>query len=126
MVIKRLLQLNLIVSAIVGITFIFAPKSTLDLYGLSGDQPLYVIAQYFGTAHLAFATLLWLALRKNEPQFLRFIVISFFAGDLAGTLVLFIGQLRGIMNTAGWVLVGLSFSFAVGYGYGTLKKLPKS
>ena len=124
MIVKRLLQLNLLFSAILAITFIFIPKPTLALYGISGGNLLYVIAQYFGATHVAFAILLWLALRINEPRFLRIIVVSFFAGDLSGTIVLSIAQLRGLMNTNGWVLVGLSFILAVGYGYGALKKLP--
>ena len=126
MIVKRLLQLNLFVSIIIAIAFLLAPKPTLALYGITGDNILYAIAQYFGTTHVAFAILLWLALRTNEPQLLRIIVVSFFAGDLAGSLVLFIAQVRGLMNTSGWALVGLTLLFAFGYGYGALKKLPES
>jgi hypothetical protein len=126
MIVKRLLQFNLFVSIIIAVTFLLAPKLTLALYGIAGDDILYAIAQYFGTSHLTFAVLLWLALRTNEPQLLRFIVVSFFAGDLAGSVVLFIAQVRGLMNPSGWALVGLSLLFAVGYGYGVLKRLPES
>ena len=126
MIVKRLLQLNLIVSALIAIVFLLVPKLTLGLYGITGDDILYAIAQYFGTSHVAFAILLWLALRTDEPRLLRIIVVSFFAGDLVGSLVLFIAQVRGLMNTSGWVLVGLTLLFAVGYGYGALKRLPES
>ena len=126
MIVKRLLQFNLFVSIIIAIAFLLAPRLTLALYGIAGDDILYAIAQYFGTCHVAFAILLWLALRKNEPQLLRFMVLSFFAGDLTGSLVLFIAQMRGLMNTSGWALVGLSLLFAVGYGYGAMKRLPES
>jgi hypothetical protein len=126
MIVKRLLQLNLFVSIIIAIAFILAPKPTLALYGITGDDILYAIAQYFGTTHVAFAVLLWLTLHTSEPQLLRFIVVSFFAGDLAGSLVLFIAQVRGLMNTSGWALVGLTLLFAFGYGYGALNKLPES
>ena len=124
MFVKRLLQLNLFVSIIVAIALIIAPKPTLALYGIIGDNIFYAIVQYFGTTHVAFAILVWLSLRKNEPQLRRIIVISFFAGDLAGSLVLLIAQVRGLMNTFGWVLVGFSLLFAFGYGYCALKKLP--
>jgi hypothetical protein len=126
MMVKRLLQLNLLVSATIAITFILAPASSLSLYGIIGDKSLYAIAQYFGTTHVAFTVLLWLALRANDARFLRVIVISFFAGDLTGSAVLLVAQLRGVMNTTGWALVGLTFLFAAGYGYGALKKLPAS
>jgi len=124
MLIKRLLQLNLIVSALIAITFIFLPQTTLALYGLSGGSSLQVIAQYFGTTHLAFAVLLWFALRLDEPRFLRMIVISFFAGDLAGTILLFVAQLGGLMGPSGWVLIGMSALFAIGYGYALIRKHP--
>lgn len=126
MIVKRLLQLNLLVSIIIAAAFILVPELTLSLYGIRGSEVLYIIAQYFGTTHVAFAALLWLALRTNELTLLRFIVISFFAGDLAGSVVLVLAQLRGLMNASGWALVGLTLIFAFGYGYGTLKRLPES
>jgi len=126
MIIKRYLQLNFLISAAMSIAFICFPKPGLALYGISGDTTLYVIAQYFGATHAAFAILLWLALRKNQPQFLRMIVVSFFVGDTAGTLVLLIAQVRGLMDPSGWVLVGLCLFFAAGYAYGAFNKLPKS
>ena len=126
MIVKRLLQLNLFVSIAIAISFIFAPQQTLALYGFTGGNSLFAIAQYFGSTHVAFAVLLWLALRKDDRQVLRMIVVSFFAGDLAGSVVLFITQMRGLMNASGWVMVGLSFLFAIGYGYGTFTKLPES
>jgi hypothetical protein len=126
MIVKRLLQLNLLVSVIIATTFILAPATSLSLYGIIGDKSLDTIAQYFGTTHVAFAVLLWLALRAKDARFLRVIVVSFFAGDLAGSVVLLAAQLRGVMNTTGWALVGLTLLFAVGYGYGALKKLPAS
>ena len=58
MIVKRLLQLNLFVSIIIAIAFLLAPKPTLALYGITGDNILYAIAQYFGTTHVAFAILL--------------------------------------------------------------------
>jgi len=126
MIVKRLLRINLLMSAIIAIAFIFAPKPSLALYGISGDNNLNAIAQYFGTTHIAFAVLLWFSLRANEPRLLRFIVVSFFAGDLTGSVVLLFAQLQGLMNTAGWALIGLSMVFAFGYGYGALKNLPES
>jgi hypothetical protein len=125
MIIKRVLQFNLLVSIILAATFILAPGLTLSFYGISGGEPLSLIARYFGTTHLSFALLIWLALRSNDARMLRFLVVSFFAGDLAGSVVLLIAQLGGVMNSMGWSMVGLSLVFAVGYGYGALKNLPE-
>jgi hypothetical protein len=125
MIIKRLLQFNIVVSAIIAVCFILVPGPSLSMYGVTGDAALHTMAQYFGTAHVAFAVLLWLALRLNDARFLRTIVVSFFVGDLTGSAVLLVAQVRGIMNTMGWALVGLSLLFAIGYGYGALRKLPE-
>lgn len=125
MFIKRLLQFNILVSIIIAAAFIFAPELTMSIYGMSGGEALYTITQYFGTTHLSFSIIIWLALRKNDHRFMRSLVIAFFVGDLVGTVVLLLAQLRGVMNSTGWGLVGLSFLFAVGYGYGLLKKLPQ-
>ena len=126
MFVKRLLQLNLVVSAIIALTYILLPGPTLALYGIENDAAAISIAQYFGTAHVAFAVLVWLALRSREPSFLRALVVSFFVGDAIGTIVLLITVLRGIMNPMGWGLVGLSALFALGYGYCVLRRLPTS
>ena len=126
MIAKRLLQFNLFVSVFTAITFIFLPAPTLSLYGFTGDPPHYIISRYFGATHIAFATLLWLALRANEPRFLRMIVLAFFVGDSCGTLVLLIAQLNNAMSTIGWALVALSFLFAAGYGYCAWKRLPEA
>jgi hypothetical protein len=126
MIAKRLLQTNLVVSSVVAFSFVFFPRHSLALYGISGDIPLLVIAQYFGSAHVAFAVVLLLAIRTNEVQLMRMLVVSFFAGDLVGSVVLVAAQLRGAMNLMGWGLVGLSALFAVGYGYCAIRKLPSS
>ena len=57
---------------------------------------------------------------------LRMVVISFFAGDTAGTIVLLIAQLQGQMRLIGWLLVALSFLLAFGYGYGVFSQPSKS
>lgn len=124
MLVKRLLQLNALVSAMIAVAFIALPGQSVSLYGVTTADALHTIAQYFGATHVAFAVLLWLALRANDPRFLRAIVTSFFAGDLTGTLVLLFAQLRGALAPTGWGLVALSALFAAGYGYGVLKGLP--
>ncbi len=124
MFIKRLLQFNLIVSALTAVSFVAFPSASLALYGLSGGGALHTMAQYFGSTHLAFALLLGLALKLDDARFTRIIATSFFAGDLAGSAILLAAQLRGTMNSMGWVLVALSLIFMLGYGYGALRKPP--
>lgn len=126
MFVKRLLQFNLVVSAVLAAAFIFAPAASLSIYGIHGSEPLHMVGRYFGTTHLSFAILLVLALRANDPGFLRMLVTAFFAGDLVGSVVLLIAQLGGVMNANGWAMVALSLLFALGYGFGALRKLPRA
>ncbi len=126
MLAKRLLQLNLIVSSLIAFTFILLPGPTLALYGISNDSSTRFIAEYFGTTHVAFAVLVWFALSRPASELPKAVVHSFFAGEVAGTLVLLLAQLRGIMNTLGWGFVGLSLLFTVGWGYCIVKGVPKS
>lgn len=126
MLVKRLLQFNLVASAMIAVAFIALPEHSVSLYGSTTADTLRTIAQYFGATHVAFAVLLWLALRANDARFLQAIVTSFFAGDLTGTVVLLLAELHGAMGPLGWGLVALSFLFAAGYGYGVLKGFPAS
>jgi hypothetical protein len=124
MLLRRLLQFNLTVSAIIAAAFIVFPGQTLGFYGIQNVSGTRAIAQYFGSAHVTFAILIAYALRKPEPAFLRAIVRSFFGGDLVGTIILLGIQLRGVTNGMGWELVGLSVLFTVGWGICILKRLP--
>jgi hypothetical protein len=117
MFLRRLLQFNLIVSAVVAVMFILMPGTTLSLYGIKDDPVTRALAQYFGSTHLAFAVLVWFALRSAARPFLWAVVVSFFAGDVAGTIVLLIAQLQGVMSSTGWGLVVLSGLFTLAYGY---------
>lgn len=126
MIVKRLLQFNLIVSCIIALAFIILPGPALALYGLGNEAATITLAQYFGSTHVAFALLVWVALRSGQQQIARAVVLSFFAGDLVGTAILLVAQLRGTMNPMGWGFVTLSAFFALAYGYCVLKGLPRS
>jgi len=126
MFVKRLLQFNFIVSCIIALAFIILPGPVLALYGLGNEAATIALAQYFGSMHVAFAVLVWAALKSNERHLPRAVVVSFFAGDLVGTVILLAAQLRGTMNMMGWGFVGLSAFFALAYGYCVLKGLPRS
>jgi hypothetical protein len=117
MLLRRILQFNLVVSALIAVGFVLFASPTLALYGIPSEPATRALAQYFGTAHFAFAVLVWFALRSAERSFTWAVVVSFFAGDVAGTAVLLLVQLRGVTNAMGWGLVGVSGLFAIAYGY---------
>jgi hypothetical protein len=70
--------------------------------------------------------LVWLALTSNDPRLTRAVIVSFFSGDLAGSILLLIIQLRGTMYPMGWGLVGLTSLFALGYGYCVARRIPSA
>jgi hypothetical protein len=117
MLLRRILQFNLVVSALIAVAFVLFAGPTLALYGIANEPATRALAQYFGTTHLAFAVLVWFALRSAERSFIWAVVVSFFVGEVAGTAVLLFVQLRGVTNAMGWGLVVLSGLFAIAYGY---------
>lgn len=119
---RRLLQANLAVSAAITILFIAAPERAAVLTGLAAGPAAPVLVQYFGATHVAFAVLIGCVLRSRERILERAVVVSFFAGDTAGTLVLLSAQLRGSLGTTGWVFVAGSLAFAVSYGWLTFAR----
>lgn len=122
MLARRLLQVNLVTSIVIAILFIAFPERAAALMGLATGPATRVIVQYFGATHVAFAVLIWLALRSREQYLLHMLVISFFAGDTIGTAVLLIAQLQGLLGASGWWLVVGSLFFALSYGYLTISR----
>jgi hypothetical protein len=124
MFIIRLLQINVPIFFFTAVAFIAFPDLLLSFYGISRNDVLRSFMQYQGVLWLAFAVLLFQALRLNDKRFLRIIVASFFVWDLSGSIILLISQLRGSFPPIGWSMVAFSVFLAIGYGYGFFRKLP--
>jgi hypothetical protein len=107
----------LIVEAIFGIGFIFAPGIMLDPMGVTLDETSTTFARLFGSALISFPVLLFFARRSASAEFKRGVVYSLFIYLIASTIILLITQLKGQMNAMGWTIVILHLVFLLWFGY---------
>jgi hypothetical protein len=107
----------LIVEAIFGIGFIFAPGIMLDPMGVTLDETSTTFARLFGSALISFPVLLFFARRSASAEFKRGVVYSLFIYLIASTIILLITQLKGQMNAMGWTIIILHLVFLLWFGY---------
>jgi hypothetical protein len=114
---NTLFLVYLIVEAIFGIGFIFAPGLLLDPMGVTLDETSTTFARLFGSALLSFPVLLFFARKSASAEFKRGVVYCIFIYLLASTVILLITQLKGQMNAMGWSIVILHLVFILWFGY---------
>jgi hypothetical protein len=107
----------LIVEAIFGIGFIFAPGILLDPMGVTLDETSTTFARLFGSALISFPVLLFFARRSASAEFKRGVVYCLFIYLIASTIILLITQLKGQMNAMGWTIIILHLVFLLWFGY---------
>ena len=106
-----------ILSAAFGLGFVLAPGQILPLYGVAPDAALRLIGQLFGAVLLSLALLTWLARNFNDTEARRAIVLALLAGEAIGFILAFIGQLNGVLNALGWLVVVVYLFLALGLAY---------
>ena len=90
----------------------------MSLYGVSLADPSAVfVAQLFGAGLLIYCFVAWFARDAEDSTARRAIVLGFFITGIIGFIVSLLGQLSGVMNTLGWLVVGL-YLVLIGIGYG--------
>lgn len=114
---KTFMAVYAVISAVFGIGFILAPGLLLPIYGFEVSASINVIARLFGAALISLAILAWSIRGVEESESRKAITLALFVGELAGLVVAFIGQLGGVMNALGWVVVAIYLLMTVGLGY---------
>ena len=117
MKLNTLMVINAIVAVVFGIAFVLVPAQSVSLYGVTADEPLKLTAQLFGAALIGFAVLTWFARNATESDARTAIVLALFISDGIGFIVSLIAQLGGVLNTLGWLNVGIYLLLALGFGY---------
>ncbi len=80
------------------------------------------MARLFGSALLAFSTLLWYARGSQSPDLQKAAVRSFFLYYLISTTFILLGQLAGLFNIMGWTMVVMHAGFLIWYMAFAFKK----
>jgi len=107
----------LIVEAIFGIGFLFAPALLMSPMGVSLDETSTTMARMFGSLLIAIPVLVYFARKSSSSEFRSGVIYCAFTYLLASTVVLLITQIKGLMNTMGWGIVILHLVFMLWFGY---------
>ena len=114
---KTLFLAYLIVEAIFGIGFLFAPALLMGPMGVTLDETSATFARLLGTLILSIPVLLFFARKSAGSEFKRGVVYSVFIYLLLSTILLLITQLNELMNAMGWGIVILHLAFMIWFGY---------
>jgi hypothetical protein len=118
---KTLFLAYMIVEAIFGIGFLFAPGLLMGPMGVTLDEISATFARLLGTLILSIPVLLIFARKSSGDEFKKGVVYSIFVYLFLSTILLLITQLKGLMNNMGWGIVILHFAFMLWFGYYLIK-----
>ncbi len=110
-----LFTVTFIVELIFGIGFIAVPDFLLGNFGVASTPDLILMARLFGSALLAFSTLLWYARSSKSTDLQKATIRSFFLYYLISTVFIVLGQLAGVFNIMGWSMVVMHGGFLIWY-----------
>ena len=114
---NTLFLVYLVVEAIFGIGFIFAPALLMGPMGVTLDETSTTFARMLGSALISFPVLLFFARKSDKSEFKKGVVYSMLIYLLISTIILLITQLNGLMNAMGWSIVILHLVFTLWFGY---------
>ncbi len=112
----NLFLVNAIVAVLFALGFLLIPEQVLALFAMSVSEQGIVIARLFGAALLGYALITWFA-RSATGEMARNLVLSLLVAFAVGSVVLVLGQLRGLANGLGWIAVAIYVLFTLGYAY---------
>jgi hypothetical protein len=110
------LMIKAIISLAFGIGFIIIPDAVWSIYGVTLDSVGVLMTQFFGACLIGIGLICWL-IRIADAKALKTITLSLCIADTIGFIVALSGQLSGLMNSLGWIVVALWFLLALGLGY---------
>jgi hypothetical protein len=120
---RNLLVVHAIVMLVLAAGLLLAPKTILNLFGLSVgttvnfNTTMNFVAQMLGATLIVPGLLSWFAINMEDSA-QRSVAISLLIFNAVGFGVsFFVGILPEVMSIAGWILVVLFLLFAVGFAY---------
>jgi len=118
---KTLFLVYLIVEAIFGIGFLFAPDLMMGPMGVTLDLTSTTFARLFGSLIISIPVLMFFVRKSASTEFRRGVVYCAFTYLLLSTIILLITQLNNLMNSMGWSIVILHLVFMLWFGYYLIK-----
>lgn len=105
-----------------GIGFIAVPAFLLGNFGVAGTPELVFMARMFGSALLAFSTLVWYARTIENIDLRKTAARTMFIYYAISSVLVLLGQLAGLFNIMGWSMIVLHTGFAIWHGVYAFKK----
>ncbi len=99
------------------IAFLFFPGPYLSIFGLQADSATVWVSRYLGGAAFGYTLLAWFARNSTDSEARKAIVIAMLGAWGVSFIGLLLGQIAGMANSLGWVMVVLMGLFAAAYGY---------
>ncbi len=120
---RTLLIVHAIVMLVLAAGLLLAPKTILNLFGLTvgtavkPNASMNLVGQLLGATLIVPGLLSWFAGNMEEGA-QRWVAISLLIFDAVSFGVsFFVGMLPKVMSIAGWILVVVFLLFAVGFAY---------
>jgi hypothetical protein len=116
MKLSSFLVVKAIISLAFGIAFVLVPAAVMSWYGVTLDPFGIFMARFVGACLIGIGLICWLD-RSADHDALQGITLALFIGDTIGFIIALLGQLSGLMNALGWVIVAIWLLLALGLGY---------
>ncbi len=116
MKLNSFLLVKAIISLAFGIGFAVIPAAMWSIYGITLDPVGIVMTRFLAACLIGIGLICWLT-RNADWNALKGITFSLCVADTIGFIVALSGQLSGIMNTLGWIIVAIWLLLALGLGY---------
>jgi hypothetical protein len=124
MKLRNLFIVNAVLALVFAAGLLLAPKTILNLFGLSvGGTVRYntimnLVAQLLGASFVLPGLLSWFASGMQEVDARKSVAVALFVFSIIGFGVsFFVGMLPKVMSIAGWSLVTLFLLLAAGFAY---------
>jgi hypothetical protein len=116
MKLSTFLIIKAIVCFIFGIGYVLIPVTVGTMYAINLDPDGVIMARFFAALLIGIGLIL-LLLRNADWNVLKGITLSLCIADTIGFIIALVGQLTGVMNGLGWIIVAIWFLLALGLGY---------
>jgi hypothetical protein len=116
MKLSTFLIIKAIVCFIFGIGYVLIPVTVGTVYAINLDPDGVIMARFFAALLIGIGLIL-LLLRNADWNVLKGITLSLCIADTIGFIIALVGQLTGVMNGLGWIIVAIWFLLALGLGY---------
>jgi len=113
---KGFLVFKSIISLIDGIALVVVPIAYMNLVELYLGDTGILMARFFGALLIGVGLICWFS-RGGTRKTVGGTLLALFVADTLGFLIALKGQLAGLMNALGWVIVAIWLILALGLAY---------